>query len=99
AFEERQLHDVLISLARTDNPIVRPDGSAPPFPLLDDVGNGLSYQFADVRESFATPVGEFRNSVADQVRCGFGFGERFCGHAAYLLATTKRRRLRLSERA
>src|SRR5436190_15499082 len=37
-FGEGHLHDVLVGLARADDPAVRPDGNPSPLPLLDDLG-------------------------------------------------------------
>lgn len=40
-FSESHLHDILVSLARADDSVVRPHRNASPFPLLDNVGIGL----------------------------------------------------------
>src|SRR5262249_54419726 len=41
AFGEGHLHDVLVSLACADQPVVRPHRNPSPLPLLDDFGIGL----------------------------------------------------------
>ena len=42
AFGKSQLHDALVGLPGADHPVVRPDRHASPFPVLDDLGIGLS---------------------------------------------------------
>src|SRR5215208_7244732 len=38
---ERELHDLRVRLPGADDPVVRPDRSAPPFPLLGHLGVGF----------------------------------------------------------
>src|SRR5262245_61481174 len=46
ALGEGELHDVLVGLAGADDAVVRPDRSAHPLPLLDDVRIGILDELA-----------------------------------------------------
>ena len=49
-----------------DIPIVRPDGSAHPLPLLDDVGIGFLDQGAEPAEHLAPPVAQLLDPCIDK---------------------------------
>src|SRR5438093_10738480 len=73
ALGERHLHDVLVCLAGADDPVVRPDRSPHPLPLLEDIGVCLLDQSADPAERLAAPVAELGDSLADQLRRRLAF--------------------------
>src|SRR5712671_5323027 len=67
--QEGKLHDVLIGFASADDPIVRPDRSAHPLPLLDDVRVCILDELAHSAEGFPAPVPEVGDSFRDELRC------------------------------
>src|SRR3954463_1594213 len=69
ALGERGLPHLLVGLARADDAVVLPDGSAHPFPLLDDIRIRFLDQLAHASERFPAPVPEFGDSLRDQLRC------------------------------
>src|SRR5207302_2309490 len=69
AFCEGKLHDILIGFASADDAVVRPNRSAHPLPLLDDVRVCLLDELAHSAEGFPAPVPEFGDSVRDELRC------------------------------
>src|SRR5882724_4221276 len=66
---EDKLHDTLVGFARADNTVVRPDRSAPPLPLLDNVRVCFLDELAHSAEGFPAPVPEFDDSFRDELRC------------------------------
>src|SRR4029453_13804414 len=69
ALGEGKLHDILVGFASTDDAVVRPDRSAHPLPLLDDVRICLLDGLAHSAEVFPPPVPEVGDSFRDQLRC------------------------------
>src|SRR6266540_7001740 len=70
ALGEGKLHDILVGFASADDAVVRPDRSAHPLPLLDDVRVCFLDELAHSAESFPAPVPEFGDSFRDELRCG-----------------------------
>src|SRR5439155_18173850 len=73
AFGEGQLHNGLVRLAGTDDPVVRPCGSARvrrlhPLHLLDDVRVCFLDERAYSAEGFPAPVSEFVDSLRNELR-------------------------------
>src|SRR5207244_6174248 len=66
---EGQLHDLLVGFAGADDAVVRPDRSAHPLPLLDDVRVCFLDELAHSAEGSPAPVPEFGDSFRDQLRC------------------------------
>src|SRR5207302_1738850 len=69
ALEEGQLHDILVGFASADDAVVRPNRSAHPLPLLDDVRVCFLDELAHSAEGFPAPVPEFGDSSRDELRC------------------------------
>src|SRR5256886_9395799 len=69
ALEEGKLHDLLVGFAGADDAVVRPNRSAHPLPLLDDVRVCFLDELAHSAEGFPPPVPEFGDSFRDQLRC------------------------------
>src|SRR3989475_4492595 len=69
ALEEGKLHDILVGFASADDAVVRPDRSAHPLPLLDDVRVCFLDDLAHSAEGFPAPVPEFGDSFRDELRC------------------------------
>src|SRR5580700_10001792 len=69
ALGKGELHDFLVGFASADDAVVRPNRSAPPLPLLDDVRICLLDELAHSAEGFPAPVPEFGDSFRDQLRC------------------------------
>src|SRR2546429_394751 len=69
ALGEGKLHDLLVGFARADDPVVRPNRSAHPLPLLDDLRVCFLDELAHSAEGFAAPVPEFGDSFRDELRC------------------------------
>src|ERR1700704_241833 len=69
ALGEGKLHDILVGLASADDAVVRPNRSAHPLPLLDDVRVCVLDELAHSAEGFPAPVPEFGDSVRDELRC------------------------------
>src|SRR4051794_13332462 len=55
-FGEGHLHDILVSLARADQSVVRPHRNPSPLPLLDDFRIGFLDQSTEPAEHRAPPV-------------------------------------------
>src|SRR6188768_1351123 len=68
ALREGHLHDLLVGLPGADDAVVLPDGSAPPLPLLDDLGIGLLDEGTEPAEHLAPPVAQLLDSRVDQLR-------------------------------
>src|SRR5881409_12131 len=69
ALGEGKLHDILVGLASADDAVVRPNRSAHPLPLLDDVRVCFLDELAHSAEGFPAPVPEFGDSFRDELRC------------------------------
>src|SRR2546421_859509 len=69
ALGEGKLHDILVGFASADDAVVRPNRSAHPLPLLDDVRVCFLDELAHSAEGFPAPVPEFGDSFRDQLRC------------------------------
>src|SRR5258707_7719101 len=69
ALGECKLHDTLVGFASADDAVVRPNRSAHPLPLLDDVRVCLLDQLAHSAESLTAPVPEFSNFIRDEFGC------------------------------
>src|SRR5262249_9118431 len=63
---EGQLDDLLVDLARAEDPVMRPHRNAP-LPLLDDVGIRRPDQRAEPCERLASPVVELLDPRVDQL--------------------------------
>src|SRR3984893_10540830 len=63
ALGEGKLHDILVGFAGADDAVVRPNRSAHPLPLLDDVRVCFLDEFAHSPESLPAPVPEFGDSL------------------------------------
>jgi hypothetical protein len=59
---EGKLHDVLVRFASADDAVVRPNRSAHPLPLLDDIRICFLDELAHSAEGFPAPVPEFGDS-------------------------------------
>src|SRR6266567_2969929 len=69
ALGEGKLHDILVGFASADDAVVRPDRSAHPLPLLDDVRVCFLDELAHSAEGFSAPVPELGDSFRDELRC------------------------------
>src|SRR5882672_8285960 len=69
ALGEGKLHDLLVGFASADDAVVRPNRSAHPLPLLDDVRVCVLDELAHSAEGFPAPVPEFGDSFRDELRC------------------------------
>src|SRR3954466_4327405 len=68
ALRERHLHDVLVGLARADDPGVGPHRNASPFPFLDDFWIGIPDDGTEPSEHLAPPVVELLDPSVDELR-------------------------------
>src|SRR3989442_14984730 len=68
ALGEGKLHDILVGFASADDAVVRPNRSAHPLPLLDDVRVCFLDELAHSAEGFPAPVSEFGDSFRDELR-------------------------------
>src|SRR5436309_14125557 len=69
ALGEGKLHDILVGFASAEDAVVRPNRSAHPLPLLDDVRVCFLDERAHSTEGFPAPVPEFGDSFRDELRC------------------------------
>src|ERR1035437_3034219 len=69
ALREGKLHDTLVGFAGADDAVVRPNGSAHPLPLLDEVRVFFLDELAHSAEGSPAPVPEFGDSFRDELRC------------------------------
>src|SRR5207248_10321722 len=69
ALGEGKLHDILVGFASADDAVVRPNRSAHPLPLLDDVRVCFLDELAHSAEGFPAPVPELGDSFRDERRC------------------------------
>src|SRR5205823_3773344 len=93
ALREGKLHDILVGFASADDAVVRPNRSAHPLPLLDDVRVGFLDELAHSAEGFPTPVPEFGDSSRDELRCRLALARARLFHALILEVPEKRRSL------
>jgi hypothetical protein len=84
ALGEGELHDALVGLASADDAVVRPDWSAHPLPLLDDVRVRLLDEPAHSAEGLPAPVPEFGDPLRDQLRCRLALARIRCLHVLIL---------------
>src|SRR5438876_4944394 len=69
ALGEGKLHDILVGFASADDAVMRPNRSAHPLPLLDDVRVCFLDELAHSAEGFPAPVPELGDSFRDELRC------------------------------
>src|SRR6202140_3122161 len=69
ALGEGELHGLLVGFASAEDAVVRPNRSAHPLPLLDDVRVCFLDELAHSAEGFPAPVPEFGDSYRDELRC------------------------------
>src|SRR6202521_6037588 len=84
ALGEGKLHDVLVGFARADDAVVRPNRSAHPLPLLDDVPVCFLDELAHSAEGFPAPVPEFGDSFRDELRSRLAFARARLFHVLIL---------------
>src|SRR5208282_4246219 len=84
ALGEGKLHHILVGFASADDAGVRPNRSAPPLPLLDDVRVCLLDELAHSAEGFPAPVPEFVDSFRDEIRCRLALGRARLFHVLIL---------------
>src|SRR5471032_31028 len=69
ALGEGKLHDILVGFPSADDAVVRPNRSAHPLPLLDDVRVCSLDELAHSAEGFPAPIPELGDSFRDELRC------------------------------
>src|SRR5229473_6548157 len=84
ALGEGKLHDFLVGFASADDAVVRPDRSAHPLPLLDDVRVCFLDELAHSAEGSPAPVPEFDDSFRDELRCRLRLARARLFHALLL---------------
>src|SRR5437868_730639 len=84
---------MLVRFASADDAVVRPNRSAHPLPLLDDVRVGFLDELAHSAEGFPTPVPEFGDSSRDELRCRLALARVRLFHVLILEVPEKRRSL------
>src|SRR5687767_1967835 len=67
---ERELHDLRVRLPRADNPVVRPDRSAP-LPLLGHLGVGFQDQRPHAAQRLPAPSPQVADPLVDEPGGGF----------------------------
>ncbi len=87
ALGEGKLHDMLVGFASADDAVVRPNRSAHPLPLLDDVRVCFLDQLAHSAEGFAAPVPEFGDSFRDELRCRLALARARLFHVLMLMSS------------
>src|SRR5207248_7637385 len=93
ALGEGKLHDILVGFASADDAVVRPNRSAHPLPLIDDVRVGFLDELAHSAESFPAPAPEFGDSFRDELRCRLALARARLFHVLILEVPEKRRSL------
>src|SRR6185437_1557984 len=63
---ERELHNLRVRLPGADNPVVRPDRSAHPLPLLGDLGVGFQDQRPHARQGLPAPSPQVADPLIDE---------------------------------
>src|SRR5437773_1574011 len=86
ALGEGKLHDILVGFASADDAVVRPNRSALPLPLLDDVRVCLLDELAHSAEGFPAPVPEIGDSFRDELRCRLPLARARLFHVLILAA-------------
>src|SRR6185312_2920726 len=66
---EGKLHDFRVGFAGADDAVVRPDGSAHPLPLFDDVRVCFLDELAHPAQGLPSPVPKFGDPVRDERGC------------------------------
>src|SRR6267143_4195470 len=84
ALGEGKLHDILVGFASADDAVVRPNRSAHPLPLLDDVRVCFLDELAHSAEGFPAPVPELGDSFRDELRCRLALGRARLFHVLIL---------------
>src|SRR5713101_5132042 len=87
ALGEGKLHDLLVGFASADDAVLRPNRSAHPLPLLDDVRVCFLDELAHSAEGFPAPVPEFGDSVRDELRCRLALARARLFHVLILLGS------------
>src|SRR5712672_1810732 len=93
ALREGKLHDILVGFASADDAVVRPNRSAPPLPLLDDVRVCLLDELPHSAEGSPAPVPEFGDSFRDELRCRLVLARARLFHVLILEVPEKHRSL------
>src|SRR5207253_3193647 len=88
ALGEGKLHDILVGFASADDAVVRPNRSAHPLPLLDDVRVCFLDELAHSAEGFPAPVPEFGDSFRDELRCRLALARARLFHVLILEVPT-----------
>src|SRR5437016_10323372 len=88
ALGEGKLHDILVGFASADDAVVRPNRSAHPLPLLDDVRVCFLDELAHSAEGFPAPVSEFGDSFRDELRCRLALARARLFHVLILEVPT-----------
>src|SRR5262249_8068685 len=81
---EGQLHSRLVRLAGADDPVVRPDGSAHPLPLLHNVRVCLFDERAHPAQGLPAPVSELGDASVNQLRGRLALGRTRLFHGLLL---------------
>src|SRR5918999_2334848 len=68
---ERELHDLRVRLPGADNPVVRPDRSAHPLPLLGHLGVGFQDQRPHAGQGLPAPSPQVADPLVDELGSGF----------------------------
>src|SRR5512146_1476953 len=68
---ERELHDLRVRLPGADNPVVRPDRSAHPLPLLGHLGVGFQDQRPHAGQRLPAPSPQVADPLVDEPGSGF----------------------------
>src|SRR6202022_3355062 len=68
---ERELHDLRVRLPGADNPVVRPDRSAHPLPLLGHLGVGFQDQRPHAGQGLPAPSPQIADPLVDEPGSGF----------------------------
>src|SRR5207245_96173 len=95
ALGEGKLHDTLVGFAGADDAVVRPNRSAHPLPLLDDVRVCFLDELAHSAEGFPAPVPEFGDSFRDELRCRLALARARRSHVLILEVPSRRHTARL----
>src|SRR5436305_14096916 len=84
-----KLHDILVGFAGADDAVVRPNRSAHPLPLLDDVRVCFLDELAHPAEGFPAPVPEVDDSFRDELRCRLALARARLFHVRILEVPAK----------
>src|SRR5712671_6501936 len=86
ALGEGKLHGILVGFAGADDAVVRPNRSAHPLPLLDDVRVCFLDELAHSAEGFPAPVPELGDSFRDELRCRLALARARLFHVLILVS-------------